>query len=199
MRTDLPEEKTCIARLKAGDEDVFGALYTRHTPAMVRVAGTIVNNRATAEEVTQETWLSVLKNIGGFEGRSSLAGWVFTILVNKARTRARRDGRSVSFDAGGEGNDLAAAFDGQGRWRQMPELWEEITPERIVEGRRLAAHMIEAIDALSPVQRAVIVLRVQQGLTPAEVCESLGISDGNMRVILHRARLSLRARLAELS
>ncbi|NCT13346.1 MAG: sigma-70 family RNA polymerase sigma factor [Rhodobacterales bacterium] len=199
MRARVVEDKEAIDRLKAGDEAVFGRLYTRHTPPMIRVAATIVNSRATAEEVAQETWLSVLKNIGGFEGRSSLAGWIFTILINKARTRARRDGRSVSFDEGGEDNDLSAAFDGHGRWKQMPELWDEITPERIVAGRRLAAHMRDAIDALPPAQRAVIVLRVQQGLEPSEVCAALGLSDGNMRVLLHRARLSLRATLAELS
>jgi RNA polymerase sigma-70 factor (ECF subfamily) len=199
MRTRVLEEKDSIDRLKAGDEAVFGMLYTRHTPSMIRVAATIVNSRATAEEVSQETWIAVLKNIGGFEGRSSLAGWIFTILINKARTRARRDGRSVSFDEGGEENNLSAAFDGHGRWKEMPELWDEITPERIVAGRRLAEHMREAIDALPPAQRAVIVLRVQQGLEPSEVCEALGLSDGNMRVLLHRARLTLRAKLSELS
>ena len=199
MHAKLLEEKNCVERLKSGDEAVFGAIYARHTPSMIRVASSIVNSRATAEEVAQETWIAVLKSIGGFEGRSSLAGWIFTILINKARTRARRDGRAVSFDEGGEDNDLSAAFDGHGRWKEMPELWEEITPERIVAGRRLAEHMRAAIDALPPAQRAVIVLRVQQGLDPSEVCEILGVSDGNMRVLLQRARLSLRATLAELS
>ncbi|MGC9370423.1 MAG: RNA polymerase sigma factor [Paracoccaceae bacterium] len=199
MRGEHRDEVALLESLRSGDEAAFSALYTRHTPSMIRVAATIVNSRATAEEVAQETWIAVLKNIGGFEGRSSLAGWIFTILINKARTRARRDGRSVSFEEGGEGNDLAAAFDGHGRWKEMPELWDEITPERIVAGRRLAEHMREAIDALPPAQRAVIVLRVQQGLDASEVCEALGLSDGNMRVLLHRARLSLRARLAELS
>lgn len=199
MRTKHLDERDCVQRLKAGDEAVFGALYARHTPSMIRVATTIVNSRATAEEVSQETWLSVLKTIGGFDGRSSLAGWIFTILTNKARTRARRDGRSVSFDEDGEDNNLSAAFDGHGRWTAMPELWDEITPERIVAGRRLAGHLLAAIDALPPAQRAVIVMRVQQGLDPAEVCKILDLSDANMRVLLHRARLSLRATLAELS
>lgn len=199
MRGEHRDDVALLKSLRSGDEAAFSALYNRHTPSMIRVAATIVNSRATAEEVAQETWIAVLKNVGGFEGRSSLAGWIFTILINKARTRARRDGRSVSFEEGGEGNDLAAAFDGHGRWKEMPELWDEITPERIVAGRRLAEHMRDAIDALPPAQRAVIVLRVQQGLEPSEVCEALGLSDGNMRVLLHRARLSLRAKLAELS
>lgn len=198
MLTSQLNGEDCINRLKAGDETVFGALYSRHTPSMIRVASAIVNSRATAEEVTQETWLAVLKSIGGFEGRSSLASWIFTILTNKARTRARKDGRWVSFDEGGAENNLSAAFDGHGRWKEMPELWDGITPERIVAGRRLAEHLQTAIDALPPAQRAVIVLRVQQGLDVSEVCAILGISDGNMRVLLHRARLSLRAALADL-
>jgi RNA polymerase sigma-70 factor (ECF subfamily) len=77
----------------------------------------------------------------------------------------------------------------------MPVLWDEVTPERIVAGRRLLDHVIEAIDALPPAQRAVLVLRGQQGLEAAEVCAILGLSEGNMRVLLHRARLSLRATL----
>lgn len=199
MRREQQDELALAADLRSGDEAAFSALYRRHTPAMIRVATAIVHSWATAEEVAQETWIAVLRNIGGFEGRSSLAGWIFTILINKARTRARRDGRSVSFDDGGEDNDLSAAFDGHGRWKEMPELWDEITPERIVAGRRLAEHLVAAIEVLPPGQRAVIVLRVQQGLEPAEVCAALGISDGNMRVLLHRARLSLRATLAALT
>lgn len=199
MRAGKRDEVASIDRLKAGDDSVFCALYSRHTPSMIRVASSIVASRATAEEVTQEAWLAVLQNIGGFEGRSSLAGWIFTILVNKARTRARRDGRTVSFDEGGDRNGLDAAFDGHGRWKETPELWDEITPERIVAGRRIALHVLRAIDALPPAQRAVIVLRVQQGLEPAEICEILEVSDGNMRVLLHRARLSLRSTLAELT
>jgi len=198
MQQEHRDELTLTAGLRSGDESVFSALYSRHTPSMIRIATGIVNSRATAEEVSQETWIAVLKNIEGFEGRSSLVGWIFTILVNKARSRVRRDGRTVSFDDGGEENNLSAAFDGHGRWKHMPELWDEITPERIVAGRRLAEHMLAAIDALPPAQRAVIVLRVQQGLDPSEVCEILGVSDGNMRVLLHRARLSLRTALAEL-
>ncbi len=199
MDGKLLDEEDCIDRLRAGDDAVFRALYMRHTSSMIRVATGIVDSRATAEEVAQDTWIAVLNNIAGFEGRSSLAGWIFTILINKARTRAKRDGRAVSFEEGGEDNGLTAAFDGHGRWKEMPELWDEITPERIVAGRRLAEQLIAAIDGLPPAQRAVIVLRVQRGLDAEEVCSILGISDGNMRVLLHRARLSLRAKLAELA
>jgi RNA polymerase sigma factor (sigma-70 family) len=101
----------------------------------------------------------------------------------------------VSFDSEGEDDGLAAAFDGRGRWKDLPELWEEVTPERVVAGRSLLDHVNRAIEALPPSQRAVLILRGQEGLEPAEVCAALGVSDGAMRVLLHRARLAVRREL----
>jgi len=192
------EETALRQGLAAGDRATFETVYRRHNAAMVRFATAIVRNRATAEEVAQEAWLAVLRHIAGFEGRSSLAGWIFTILTNKARSRAKADGRMVSFDQDGEDDSLAAAFDGRGRWKDIPDLWEEITPERIVAGRSILEHVNTAIDALPPAQRAVLILRGQQGLESAEVCAALEISDGNMRVLLHRARFALRSALDRL-
>lgn len=189
------DEAALVQRLAAGDRAAFEAIYRKHNAAMVRVAASVLRSRASAEEVAQDAWVAVLRNIGGFEGRSSLAAWIFTIVLNKARTRAGRDGRAVSFDGAGEDDNLAAAFDGRGRWKDMPDLWEEITAERIIEGRSVLAHVGAAIEALPPAQRAVLVLRGQQGLEAAEVCAMLGISEGNMRVLLHRARLAVRAHL----
>lgn len=198
VENPLGDEAEVLRGLVAGDRAVFAAVYRRHNPAMLRLATAILGARASAEEVAQDAWVSVLRNIDGFEGRSSLAGWIFTILTNKARTRARRDGRTVSFDDGGEEDSLAAAFDGRGRWRDMPELWDQISPERIVDGRDMLDHVARAIEALPAAQRAVLILRGQQGLDPAEVCEALGITEGNMRVLLHRARVSLRGAVSRL-
>jgi RNA polymerase sigma-70 factor (ECF subfamily) len=192
------DESALVERLAAGDRAAFEALYRKHNASMVRVCSGLVRNHATAEELAQETWIAVLKYIGSFEGRSSLAGWIYTILINKARTRLKRDGRSVSFDESGEDNGLQAAFDGRGRWKDMPELWEELTPERVVAGRKVLEHVNTAIEALPSAQRAVLILRGQQGLDAAEVCALLEISEGNMRVLLHRARLALRAALDRL-
>ncbi len=195
MRSAAVEEEALVARLAAGDRAAFEWLYLRHNAAMLRVCHGLVRNRATAEEVVQETWLAVLKGIGGFEARASLAGWIFAILVNKARSRASRDGRTISFDDGGEDNSLAAAFDGRGHWKEAPELWETLTPERIVAGRAILAHVTAAIEALPAAQRAVLVMRTQQDMDPSEVCDILGISEANMRVLLHRARLTVRKSL----
>jgi RNA polymerase sigma-70 factor (ECF subfamily) len=188
-------ETALVQLLVAGDRAAFEQVYTQHNASLVRVATGVVRSRATAEEVAQDTWIAVLNSISGFEGRSSLASWIFSILINKARSRAKREGRIVSFDGAGEDDNLAAAFDGRGRWKNMPELWETFTPERILAGRSLMQHVSAAIEALPAGQRSVMILRAQQGLDAEEVCAILGISEGNMRVLLHRARLGVRAAL----
>jgi RNA polymerase sigma-70 factor (ECF subfamily) len=189
------DETELVRLLVAGDRPAFERIYRKHNAALIRVGMGIVRSRATAEEVAQDAWIAVLKNIASFEGRSSLAGWIFSILINKARSRATREGRFVSFDDGGEDDNLAAAFDGRGRWKDMPDLWEELTPERILAGRSVMDHVTATIETLPAGQRSVIILRAQQGLEAEEVCKILGISEGNMRVLLHRARLAIRAAL----
>lgn len=198
MSRATEDEGQLVAALVAGDRAAFARAYQRYNAPMVRLASAILRNRASAEEVAQDAWVSILKNIGTFQGRSTFAAWVFTILTNAARSRARRDGRQVLFEDSGDGNSLADAFDGTGHWKDVPALWEEVTPEREVEGRNLLSHVTAAIDRLPEAQRAVMILRGQQGMEAAEVCAALGISEGNMRVLLHRARLALRGELDRL-
>lgn len=193
------DEQALLPRLLGGDQAAFEHLFRRHNAAMIRFCIGIVHTRHIAEEVVQDTWVSVLSRIDLFEGRSSLAGWIYTILINKARTRVSREGRMVFFDDSGNGDGLADAFDGRGRWRSIPDLWEELTPDRHVEGRSILEHVEAAIATLPPAQRAVLILRGQQELEPKEVCALLDMTEGNMRVLLHRARVSVRNALDRLN
>ena len=99
------------ARIRTGDEAAFAALVDRYHNAMLRVARSLVRDREVAAEVVQETWLGAVRGIDRFEGRSSLKTWLFSILLNIARTRARREQRSIAFSsvgAGDEGDDEPA-------------------------------------------------------------------------------------------
>lgn len=116
------DEQALLRRLVEGDHAAFESLFRSHNAAMIRFAAGIVRTRHIAEEVVQETWISVLGRIDLFEGRSSLTSWIYAILINKARTLAKREGRTVFFDDSGDGDGLADAFDGRGRWRNVPSF-----------------------------------------------------------------------------
>jgi RNA polymerase sigma-70 factor (ECF subfamily) len=196
------DERRLVEALRAGEEEAFVALIRRHGPAMARVARLWVKSPSVAEEVVQETWLSVLGALERFEGRSSLRTWIFAILVNCARRRAEREGRSIPFAALGEaGPDEqevdADRFldDGHPRfpsaWAAPVDTWAALPEERLL-GREALAVVGEAIAALPPAQREVISLRDVEGWPAEEVCALLGISEGNQRVLLHRARSRVR-------
>ncbi len=193
-----------LAALRAGDERAFLALVQRHQRAMVRVASLYVKSAAIAEEVVQEAWIGVLRGLDGFEGRSSFKAWIFGIVVNRAKTRAAREGRtmplsSLQVEAGDEGPSVASErFLGDdqrwaGNWSEPPSPW----PDAWVESREMVALVQDALATLPEAQRTVMSLRDGDGWEPEEVCELLGISDANQRVLLHRARSKVRAYVEE--
>jgi RNA polymerase sigma-70 factor (ECF subfamily) len=193
----VEDESVLLDRLRAGDEKAFEELVARHDGPLRRVCRSIVRSDALVDDVVQETWLGVVRGLKSFEGRSSLRTWIFRILMNTARTRAARDARSVPFSALESEEAPAvepAAFDAEGRWVSAPSRLE-FDPETRLLSRELREELLRAIDRLPPDQRAVITLRDLVGLSAGEVCELLDLTDGNQRVILHRARSRVRAAL----
>jgi RNA polymerase sigma-70 factor (ECF subfamily) len=184
-RSSTHDDRVLTSRILAGDEAAFAALVTRHTQSMLHVAQRFVSSRAAAEEVVQDTWLAVLRGLSSFEGRSTLALWIYRILTNHAKTRAIRDRRSIPFSS------LAphAAED------EAPSLETRETPEVLLARAEALSALDGAIARLPTRQRAVFLLRELEGVGPAETCELLDISEPNQRVLLHRARTSLRAAL----
>jgi RNA polymerase sigma-70 factor (ECF subfamily) len=198
MRQTEFDEPTFLERLRQGDEQAYRTLIRRFHSSLIGVAASIIGSRAQAEEVVQDAWLAVFAGIARFEGRSSVVTWVFSIVLNRARTRAGREGRLVGLpallagtDPGGRAVDVTE-FKPDGHWIEAPRLWDELNPERIVGGRQLWDHVIEAIERLPAGQRAVIILRDMEGCEAEEACTLLGISAENQRVLLHRARGRIR-------
>ena len=189
-----------LGRLRSGDERAFEMLVDRYDSSLRRVARTYVRTSAAVDDVVQETWLGVLRGLYAFEGRSSLRTWMFSILLNQARTRARREARSLPFSAL-ETEDVPtvdpSAFGADGRWASAPARLDG-DPETGLLSGELRAQLLHAVEGLSEEQRAVITLRDLVGCSADEVCELLDISDGNQRVLLHRARTRVRHALAPL-
>lgn len=199
MRLTEFDQPEFLAKLRLGDEQAYRRLIRRFHGSLIGVAASIIGSRAQAEEVVQDAWLAVFSGIGSFEGRSSVVTWLFSIVLNRARTRASREGRLVGLPAlmegtspGGRAVD-ASAFKPDGHWIDAPRLWDELDPERIIGGRQLWDHVMEAIERLPSGQRAVITLRDMEGCEAEDVCALLEISPENQRVLLHRARGRVRS------
>lgn len=200
-------EVALVAALRAGDESAFATLLDRYQRPLVRLALMYVPNREAAEDVVQETWMGVVRGIDRFEGRSSLKTWLFRILVNRAKTRGVAERRQVVFSALKEAGDPEASavdparfFDESSRWAGFwsapPERWEGIPEDRLL-GSEVRTLVDEVVARLPPNQREVITMRDVRGLTSVEVCDILGVSEANQRVLLHRARSKVRAHLEE--
>ena len=198
-------DERILAALRAGDEEAFRKLVREWHSSLLRVAQIFVPSRAVAEDVVQETWLRVLGALDRFEGRSSLKTWVFRILVNTAKTRAQREGRSIPFSALQDASRVPEAAVEPERFLpddhpQHPGGWAS-PPRDLPEERLLAAEtrdvIAAAIEQLPASQRAVISLRDVEGWSSDEVRNALDISEVNQRVLLHRARSRVRRALEE--
>jgi RNA polymerase sigma-70 factor (ECF subfamily) len=193
-----------LEALKAGDEAAFRALIERYHGPIMRLAMAYVRDRGMAEDVVQETWLTCLRSLDRFEGRSSLKTWIFGIAMNVARSRRRKEARILPFASLWHRDDSdkrrptvdATRFGPDGLWASQPNSWSSI-PESTVLGNETLQRVKEAIDVLPAKQRDVITLRDVAGLTADEVCGLLSISAENQRVRLHRARASVRKTLEE--
>jgi len=200
------DELLLIEQLRGGNETAFVSLVDRYAPAMLRLAMIYVRVWAVAEEVVQEAWVGILESLHRFEGRSSLKTWMFHILTNCAITRAQREGRSIPFsslpDLDTDLDEPAVDLDRflpadqqwAGHWVSFPSNWQEMPEERLLS-QETRACLEQAIEALPPSQREIIVLRDIEGWTSEETCRFLSISEVNQRVLLHRARSKVRGAL----
>lgn len=198
------DEPALLAGLRRRAADAFRHLVRSLHAPLIRLARLYVP-AALAEEVVQDTWLAVARSIGGFEGRAALKTWVYRIMLNKVRTLAKRETRIVPFASVGPNLDVAPSVEpdrlvhpelGAGYWPEAPARWETRPEEQLLASETMAV-VTEAMAKLPNAQREVITLRDVEGWSSQEVCDALGISSVNQRVLLHRARAVVRATLED--
>jgi len=196
LAAPLPED--LVDRLRAGDEAAFRAVVGALHGTLRRLARGHVRTDAAVDEVIQDTWLAVIRGLDGFEGRSSFRTWVCRILLNRARTMAVRDGRTVPMSSLDDAEQIDAdRFTPAGKWARPPAPWDDEDPARLLARKELRALVEDGLEALPARQREVVFLRDVQGWTSEEVCNALDLTETNQRVLLHRGRARLRALLEE--
>lgn len=199
----MRDEADLVERLRAGDEAAFERLVESYYGTMLTIAQSYVKTRAVAEEAVQDAWLGVLRGLDRFEGRSSLKTWIISIVINIAKTRGIREARTVPFAAFATETEDAAVepdrFRGPddafpGHWWGYPSSWSELPDEMLLRRETLEV-VTQAIKRLPDSQRIVISMRDIAGCRAEELCDALEVTEGNQRVLLHRARSRVRAAL----
>lgn len=179
--------------LRAQNHAAFSNLVARYHSQFKTVARSMVGD-SIAEEVVQEAWISVFNALPRFEGRSSLKTWLFTIVGNHAKTRLRKESRMRTID------DTAKAADGylsdepfnqNGHWERAPALWEMESPDALLEEKQLRLCIEHTLSILPNVQRAAFTLRDIEQQRLDDICNILNVTNSNVRVLLHRARITL--------
>ena len=186
------DDTELLKRLLAGEQQAFRELVSTYQGAMRAVAYAIVGSRH-ADEAVQDAWLSVVRNIGGFESRSSLKTWLLTITANAAKNRYKQNRREVLLDdlPSPHGTIDDDRFSADGHWLLAPLAWHQDTPEALLAENELRECLEHTLLSLPQLQSSVLVLRERQGLALEEICNLLDISLSYVRVLVHRARLKV--------
>ena len=184
-------DASLIRRLRGRDERAFRELIEAERDRVYNITYRMLGNRAEAEDVAQEVFITVFKTIDSFREESKLSTWLYRVTVNHCKNRikylARRHDRDrAELDETSHSQETTGAVTGPARHAQ---------PDRALAGAQMERLLQEAIANLDEDHRVVVVLRDVEDLSIEEICEITGLPDGTVKSRLHRARLVLRKRL----
>ncbi len=180
-------EKELLSRLIVGDEIVFEQLFTQYYSLMFSVAQSIAG-QAIADEVIQEAWISAMKALPKFEGRSSFKSWIMRIVANEAKTRRRKESRTVSLESIQDNWASDPRFNEKSHWVEPSSNWNGDTPEELLEAQELKDCIAKNMQRLPDNQKAALKMRDANGFSMDEICNILEVTPSNLRVLLHRGR-----------
>jgi RNA polymerase sigma-70 factor (ECF subfamily) len=191
----IPSETTdleLVRRAQAGELDAFEALANRYERRVYVLALRMLRHQQDAEDVTQQTFLSAMENLGGFRGDASFATWLLRIATHAALKviRKQKGLDTVSLE---EATEEADGYDTIPHPEYIAD-WR-YSPEQLVQKNEIQRLLDEALAKLDEKHRLVFLLRDVEGLSVKETAEALGLSETNTKVRLLRARLQLREQL----
>ena len=193
MIEPLPNEAELLKRCRKGDTEAFGDLVIHYENAIFNVVFRMINHREDARDVTQDVFIKAFRRLRSFQGRSSLATWLYAIAVNQSISERRR--RATASRSGRVQMSLLAGADGEGTYDPPGS---EPGPAERVGADETRRQIEQAIAGLPDDYRTVVLLRDIEGLDYGSISNVLGCSRGTVKSRLHRARLELRRKLQRL-
>jgi len=184
-----------VEKARQGDYEAFASLVNRYERRIFALALRIVRRSHDAEEVVQQTFLSLLEHLQDFRGESAFSTWLLRIATNHALELLRREAVRATMPLSG-GSHESEEGEGLPKPNYIAE-WRE-SPEDILSQKEMRALVDQALAELDEKYRLVFVLRDIEGLSTSETAEILGLTEANVKVRLLRARLMLRERLTQL-
>jgi RNA polymerase sigma-70 factor (ECF subfamily) len=189
-QTPAATERRLVARLKAGDESAFEETLKRYELRVFNLTRGLLRNDEDAQDALQDTFLSVFRNIGRFQGGSSLSTWIYRIAVNSALMKMRKrrhEQKHVTIE------EYMPEFDDTGHRVAVVPDWHPAV-DQLLLNKELGSMLRAWIAELAPEYRTVFLLRDQEELDNEQVAEILGLSIAAVKSRLHRARMYLRER-----
>lgn len=184
-----------VEKARQGDYEAFASLVSRYERRIFALALRIVRRSHDAEEVVQQTFLSLLEHLEDFRGESAFSTWLLRIATNHALGLLRREAVRATMPLSG-GSHESEDDEGLPKPHYIAE-WRE-SPEDILSQKETRALVEQALAELDEKYRLVFVLRDIEGLSTSETAEILGLTEANVKVRLLRARLMLREKLTQL-
>ncbi len=184
-----PSEYQLLEAAQAGDRRALERLLSAHAPLVSRFAARMCRNPADAEEVAQETLIAAVRTLPNFRADSSVSTWLYTI-ARSFCIKQRRRGRTV--------RRADTSFDDPNAPASSQLADEKPRPDAHLADREMGAAIEHAVASLAPMYRDVLILRDMEGLSAAEVAQTLGVRVDAVKSRLHRARLAVRDQLAPL-
>jgi RNA polymerase sigma-70 factor, ECF subfamily len=189
----IDRDRDLLDALRRNEPWAAERLVARYGDRAYRLAVSITGSRADAEEVVQDAFWTVIRKIGTFRGDSAFGSWLYRIVANAAcqKLRGRRNQRQeVSWD------DVAPVFDERGRHASTITDWSGRVDDPAIQ-TELRMTLRAAINDLPELYRSVLVLRDVEGLSNVDIAEALGLNVPVVKARVHRARLFVRKRLAD--
>jgi RNA polymerase sigma-70 factor (ECF subfamily) len=185
-------ERSLLRRLRDRDERAFRELLELHRDRVYNITFRMLGNRAEAEDVAQEVFISVFKTIDTFRAESKFSTWLYRVAVNHCKNRIKYLARRHDRDRD-ELDEDSHQHQANGAVTGAPVRAAQ--PDRALEGAQMERLLQEAIGSLDDDHRIVVVLRDIEDLSIEEICDITGLPDGTVKSRLHRARLALRKKL----